>query len=188
MNREAMWVSLDERTFEHVSVKESADEIIADGSILHVGDASYRIHYVIHCDSKWRVRKLEMTREWPTREVLLLQSDGSGQWTDGNNNAVAGLKGCLDVDIYASPFTNTLAIRRLHLKPQQAEKLKVVFIQLPELKPVAVGQRYTHLSSESEHDIYKYEGLDSGYTVELPVDPDGILTEYPGFFKRIWTR
>jgi hypothetical protein len=49
--------------------------------------------------------------------------------------------GCRDIDIYYSPFTNALAIRRLGLRLGETRKIDVAFINFPEMKGSAVQQR-----------------------------------------------
>ena len=53
------------------------------------------------------------------------------------------LAGCLDVDISATPFTNTLALRRLDLQPGENASLTVAYVKLPELTFRPVSQRYS---------------------------------------------
>jgi uncharacterized protein len=139
MQREAMWVSFDERIFEQVRMYDrGADGIIADGWIIHLGEKSYRIHYKIEYDADWRVRKLELTRWNENIETVRLRSNGKGHWNDTEGKSIPSLDGCVDVDIYASPFTNTLAIRRLALQQGEAETIQVAFVNLPDLKVVSV--------------------------------------------------
>ncbi len=47
-------------------------------------------------------------------------------------------------------------------------------------------QRYTCLELNADGGLYKYEGLESDFIAELPVDSDGLVIDYPGLFKRIW--
>jgi hypothetical protein len=53
-----------------------------------------------------------------------LLSDGQGNWTTSDGQAVSELRGCIDVDISVSAFTNTLPIRRLGLAPTGSAELK----------------------------------------------------------------
>ena len=188
MNSEAMWVGIDQRTFEYVRLQDGDNVVIADGWIIHLDEKSYRIQYRIESDSQWRVRKLEMTSLGTHPESLLLHSDASGHWTDDLGKPVPTLAGCVDVDIYASPFTNTLPIRRLALKPEQAETIQAAFVTLPDLKVTAVPQRYTLRKMDQNGALYHYEGLDSGFQTDLPVDSEGLVIDYPEIANRIWKR
>jgi uncharacterized protein len=92
------------------------------------------------------------------------------------------------VDISATPFTNTLPIRRMELLPGQAYELTVAYIAVPEMETKPVRQRYTCLEVRPYGKLYRYESLSSGYTTELWVDNDGLVIDYPGVFKRVWTQ
>jgi uncharacterized protein len=43
-------------------------------------------------------------------------------------------------------------------------------------------QRYTCLK---RHSLYRYEAVDRSFSADLPVDPDGLVTDYPGLFERV---
>lgn len=188
MEREVMWVSVDEKIFEHLRLSISPEiGIKADGWIVHLNEKSYRIQYKLECDSAWIVRRMEFTRWDKNMQKVVFHSDGLGRWTNHEGKNLPELDGCIDVDIYASPFTNTLAIRRLALQEGDAKTIQVAFVNLPELKITPVKQRYTLLKTNPDGSVYRYEGLDSGYTVELPVDTDGLVIDYPEFFKRVWS-
>jgi hypothetical protein len=79
-----------------------------------------------------------------------------------------------------TPFTNTLAIRRLGLKVGQAAEIKVAYVLVPELRLRAAPQRYTRLAERR----WRFDGLDLDFTADLTVDADGFVVEYPGLFRR----
>jgi len=100
---------------------------------------------------------------------------------------VPALDGCIDVDISATPFTNTLPIRRLGLKPGEAANLKVAYLAIPEMRVEPARQRYTCLERDDQGGLYRYESLDgefAGFTADLPVDAGGLVLDYPGLFRR----
>lgn len=178
---EAMWMSKDNRIFEHVWLYKSAEGSVADGWIVHSGEDGYRIHYKIEVDASWRTRKVELTKWGEQVRTIQLHSDGDGHWSDHQGNEIPSLNGCIDVDLYASPFTNTIAMQRLALNPSQSETINVVFVGLPELKTEPVRQKYTMINEG----LYRYDGLETGFTTELPVDSQGFVIDYPNFFHRI---
>jgi uncharacterized protein len=128
-----------------------------------------------------------MDRLGKERTRLLLRSDGAGHWTDRSGQALTAMNGAVDLD-YASPFTNTIAIKRLALKDLQSETIQVVFVHLPDLRPTLVLQRYTLKRSNQNEVVYRYEGLNSGFTADITVDSDGLVIEYPGLAKRVWKK
>ena len=182
--RDVTWISLDETRFEHLRLRQAGAGIEADGLMVRHGDGTAgRFRYRIEGDGAWRLRKVLVSGEDAAPAVSLL-SDGDGRWRDGSGRALPELDGCHDVDIQASPFTNTLAIRRLRLAPGQAAEICVAFVTVPELEVRVFRQRYTRLLGDAQGSVYLYESLESDFRSELPVDGDGLLLEYPGYFRR----
>ena len=90
------------------------------------------------------------------------------------------LKGCMDLDIPLTPFTNTLPIRRLKLSPGRSQEVKVIYCDLlkQEIKPVC--QRYTCLSNSEYH----YENVPNDFEATILVDEFGLVIDYPYLFVR----
>ncbi|HYS06949.1 MAG TPA: putative glycolipid-binding domain-containing protein [Candidatus Dormibacteraeota bacterium] len=103
---------------------------------------------------------------------------------DGAGTALTDLDGCIDLDIAATPFTNTLPIRRLGLRPGGAADVEVVYIAVPDLRVSRVRQRYCCLRAEKGCGVYLYENLQNGFRAELPVDADGLVLDYPEQWRR----
>lgn len=191
MERNLLWSPLAEPGLEHLHLVEDDGQILADGVIIRVrADCPYRARYKIHCDVEWRVREVDVHLLDDALRDIRLRADGKGHWTDGSGNPVFALNGCFDVDISATPFTNTLAIRRLRLKPGETSELIAAYIEVPEMRVQPSQQRYTCLEVSSGGGLYRYEdeGLFRGFTADLPVDPDGLVLDYPNLFRRVWRR
>jgi uncharacterized protein len=180
MERNVLFSRCDGPGLEHLHLFEQNGEIIADSLLIAIEEnRAFRAHYTIHCDAAWCVRSI-------ARELHLL-ADGKGQWHTADGTPLSSLAGCIDVDITVTPFTNTLPIRRLHLTPGQAAEITVVYFSLPELQFQPARQRYTCLSTNTRGNIYKYEGLESGFTAELQTDHDGLILDYPDLWRRVWS-
>lgn len=119
-----------------------------------------------------------------SEEVDLL-ADGDGNWTTRNGEAIPELNGCLDVDVSATPFTNTLPIRRLGIAPAESAELPVAYVDTGEMRAWTEEQSYTCLERSARDGLYRYESLDGGFTADLPVDADGLVLDYPGLFRRV---
>jgi len=127
------------------------------------------------------VREVRVAAPDSERPVLELLADGEGHWKGRGGEPAPELDGCIDVDISATPFTNTLPIRRLGLKPGEFEELTVTSIRIPELLVGPERQRYGCLEAQTDGGLYRFEALPSGFTAELPVDAEGLVIDYPGF-------
>ena len=176
------WQDWSGEGLEHLSLREAPDGISAESVILGppVVEA-FAARYRILCDVGWRVRRLEVSLVGRERG-LELSSDGAGRWTDHPGAPRPDLEGAMDVDLSATPFTNTLPIRRLGLGSGQSETIRVVYVRLPDLTVSIDRQRYTCLEPGRR---YRYESVDSDFTREIEVDDDGLVVTYPGLFRRV---
>ncbi len=189
LERNILWTPWDEPGLEHLCLSQDAGQILADGMILRVKESKpFRVHYRIRCDVEWRVREVHVNLLGDAGQNIKLNADGEGRWTDGSGNHILSLDGCFEVDISVTPFTNTLAIRRMRLKPGEACDLVAAYISIPEMEVKPSRQRYTCLETGLEGGIYRYEdeGLFQGFTADLPVDSGGLVADYPALFRRVW--
>jgi hypothetical protein len=154
------------------------DERAADSVVLAFdeGRGPFRLTYRLTWDESWRLREADLvvTKERSTTS-LNLRTDGRGRWRDGGGRAIDELDGCVDIDIWPTPFTNSFPVRR--------EPLEVgAWVFAPDLTVRPQPQAYTRLADR----LYLFESLDGGgFSAELPVDEDGIVLDYPGLFRRL---
>ena len=160
-------------------------EYLADSVVLVSDDehGPFRLTYRLAWDESWRLRDAELIvmTERSTRS-LSLHTDGEGHWRDGDGRIIDNLNGCMDVDIWPTPFTNTFPIRREPMVVAERRLFKMAWIHAPDLAVHPRPQAYTRLAER----LYLFENLDgSGFRAELPVDEDGIVMDYPGLFRRV---
>jgi hypothetical protein len=171
---------------EHLRLEQHSNEIIADGMVIWAyQNLPLRIHYTVRCDASWAVRQVSVQANGSR---LRLTADGAGHWSRTPGTPLPALDSCLDVDIAATPFTNTLPIRRLALKPGASAEITVAYITIPELSLSPARQRYTCLEARPDGGRYRYESLASGFSAELTVDAEGLVIDYQGIFRRICPR
>lgn len=191
MERQVMWSPWTGPGLEHLHLLQQQTDIVADGLILGVQEQTpFRVHYEIRCDLHWRVRAIQLSLPGGSSHSLRFFTDGAGSWTTESGEAIPSFKGCLDVDISATPFTNTLPIRRLALQPGSSATLSMVYFAVPQMRVEVTQQRYTCLELNSAGGRYRYESLANGvssFTAELPVDRDGLVLDYPELFRRVGT-
>ena len=179
MARIVRWTDWDGKGLEHLSVADDETRIAARSLVIGERDGHrFGLSYQLTLDPRWRVREVSM--QIVDGPALHLVSDGHGRWSGADGMELAGLSGCIDVDIAATPFTNTLPIRRLDLAVGETGTIKVAYVSVPDLAVKAVEQRYTRLGEKR----FRYEGLSTGFSVEIEVDGDGIVGDYPGVFRR----
>ena len=183
-----MWTPWEAPGLEHLRLVTSDGGVVANGMVIGLeAGRPFRIGYEVRCDGRWRVREVRAAAPDLERPVLELLADGEGHWKRRGGEPIPELDGCIDVDISATPFTNTLPIRRLGLEPGESEELTVTYVRVPELLVGPERQRYGFLEAQADSRLYRFEALPSGFTDELPIDAEGLVIDYPGLFRRAWT-
>jgi len=166
---------------EHLLLSEGA----ADSVVLAFDEKNgpFRLSYRLAWDELWRLRDAELVvaTEHATRS-LSMQTDGQGHWQHRDGRAIDDLDGCVDVDIWPTPFTNSFPIRRERMAVGERRQFRTAWVFAPDLTVHPQAQAYTRLADR----LYLFEDLDgSGFRAELPVDEDGIVLDYPDLFRRV---
>jgi len=184
-----MWQPWSGPGLESLGIVEDADGVRADSVVIGFDDEGqpFAVRYAIRCDAAWHTRDVEVASLKGRSTTLALATDGMGQWTDRSGEHVPSLDGCLDVDLSATPFTNTLPIRRLALAPGWATEITVVYIAVPALT-VGVGrQRYRCLTWGPDGGAFRFETAAGDFTADITVDAEGLVMEYPQIARRVWS-
>jgi hypothetical protein len=178
----ARWQDWDAKGIEHLVLREGTREIVAESVVVGAAnDPVFAVRYRVRCDKSWRVRSAEIGIVGSDRKIEI-RGDGKGNWSGASGRALPKLAGAIDIDLSASPFTNTLPIRRLKLRAGQSAEIVTVYILVPGLTMTTDPQRYTCLEPLKR---YRYESIDSDFTRDIEVDRRGLVVTYPGLFRRL---
>jgi len=143
-------------------------------------DKIYKVEYWIKTNQNWETVFLEInSRHSNQTQLTRFEGDGKGNWIK-NGKKADQFKGCIDIDIPLTPFTNTLPIRRLKLSQNQAQEIQVIYCDLLEQQIKSVRQRYTCLSDTEYH----YENVPNDFEATIQVDESGLVIDYPSLFVR----
>jgi len=141
-----------------------------------------KIAYQVVCGESWSTRiAIVKIRRGRMRARQSLWAGQDGTWFSHGGVERPDLVGCTDVDLEASPSTNTLPIRRLRLDVDEAREVRAAWVRFPELTVEPLRQRYTRIGE----DRYRYESLDSGFSADIDVDDAGLVVHYPGGWTRV---
>jgi hypothetical protein len=160
-------------------------EHMADSVVLAFDEehGPFRLTYRLAWNESWQLGDAELVlATGRSTRSLSLQTDGHGHWRHRGGQAIAELDGCVDVDIWPTPFTNSFPIRRQPMGVGERRQFRMAWIFALDLTVHAQPQAYTRLADR----LYLFENLDgSGFRAELPVDEDGIVLDYPDLFRRV---
>lgn len=168
---------------EHLRLSEAQ----ADGLVVAIDDerGPFRLHYRLSWDPQWCLRHADLSlvsEEGVAVRTMRLATDGQGHWTDDRGAALPALDGCLDIDLWPTPFTNSFPIRRVPLAVGERREFRMAWVDGTALTVRPQVQAYTRLDERR----YRFESLEgSGFTADLAVDGDGLVVDYPGLFKRV---
>jgi len=177
----AIWKGWNGESREYLTLRESVENITAESLIISDGGGRpFAARYAIECDAGWRVRSVSVDLVGEGRGIHL-RRDGDGTW-HGGSVELPGLKGAIDVDIFPTPFTNTIPIRRLGLGAGQSADITAAYITLPEMSVTSDPQRYTCIEPLR---FYRFESPGSDFARDVEVDGDGLVVSYPGLFRRV---
>jgi hypothetical protein len=182
--RDVIWEWLDRPGLEHLRLTTEPTGIRAESLVVTAIDGvPLRLEYQLTCDCAWRFRAAELSLGHAGAERDLRIECRDGTWElDGRPRA--DLSPAVDIDIMATPFTNTLPVRRLAPWPDEAVEMTVAWVMLPTLKVRPVRQSYRRLAPGDPPSRLEYRNLESGFTAALGLDADGLVTHYGGVWRR----
>lgn len=175
------------RTDEHRGHSMARVEEVAGGWVFLGSEVIAGPEEILSCsfrvllDRDWRTREVEVRSVSALGErSLALRADEQRRWWR-NGTPDAALDGCVDVDVAATPLTNTFPIRRLaELGAGDAVTTPVAWVDVPALGVTRVDQTYRRLGTHR----WRYSDPLHGAFV-LTVDDDGLVTDYEGFATRV---
>lgn len=180
--RDVRWTPTSGAGLEHLHLTTTPDGIVARSVVVGTfGDVAFGASYEIRLGADWHVSSFRV--ETVHGEVLDLRSPAPGRWVDASGDPRVDLDGCVDIDLSATPFTNTLPIRRAAIAPADGEvAFRMLYVPFDTLEPFPDTQFYTAIEADR---LYRFVNDDRSFTSDLAVDEDGLVTDYPGLFKRL---
>lgn len=184
MQTSIIWKGLDSYSTEHCHIMLCESGPVVQATIIGAEKGKvYKTGYVIKCNEKWHTLSLDLSSSFD--DVLSehrLRSDGRGNWTQDGKDA-AFLKGCLDIDISQTPFTNSLFINRANLQVGSMQEVSLIYVDVLQRELSVKLQQYTRLSRRQ----YRFANVPNDFEALVSVDDSGIVTHYEGLFTRVAT-
>jgi uncharacterized protein len=174
LDRSVRWRGLAPASIEHCHVISTERDTRIRGTVIA---PTYGLFYRIKLDDTEHVRTLKIERT--DGKVLELFSDGAGNWSDDRAEPLAALKGCVDIDIWPTPLTNSLPIWRSQWSVGTPQRFAMAWIDGDDMSVKRSEQIYTKLDDTR----FRFQSAD--FERVLEVDGDGLVLNYPGLFERI---
>jgi len=176
LNPTIRWQGLgDTGTLEHCQVISNGRDTRIRGAIIA---PDYGLFYRLKLDDEGHVRTARIERT--DGRVLELFSDGAGGWSDDRAEPLPTLRGCIDIDLWPTPLTNSLPIWRTDWTDGEPRRFAMAWIDGDTMTVERQEQIYTRLGAFR----FRYQGAE-GFERMLEVDPDGLVTTYPGLFRQM---
>ncbi len=143
-----------------------------------LGGRGFGLEYVILVDSSFNTQsaKFHLLEGCNIRDMEI--GIVNGEWlVDGIIQE--DLAGCTDIDIQASPVTNTIPIKRAGLSDGCQTEIYAAWVKLPTLEVEKVSQRYMRINASE----YFYSS--GTFKARLLLNPSGLVTDYEGIWKEV---
>jgi uncharacterized protein len=194
--RALLWTRTDTAGAEHVAFDDRRG-LTARGVQVAVDPVPYACRYELYTDEAWATARFEATAEgagW-SRTVRLERAAGRWRVTTAEQGDLDGalraagrvaapmpgiedadrLADAYDVDLYASPLTNTLPLRRMGMVDFT---ITAAWVLLPSLAVVASEQSYTVLGDN------RVRYASGSFRADLDLDEQQFVVRYPGLAQR----
>ncbi len=171
--------------FEAVFLQSGPDGRRFEGATSAVEDwEAWNVAYTIDVDASWATRSARVVgRSTSGRREVRLETTDAGDWLVDGEQAPQ-LRGCLDIDLESSSFTNALPVHRLGLEVGQGANAPAVYVRALDLAVERLEQRYLRIADEDSIECYDYSAPQFSYAARLTYDAAGLLLNYPGLAER----
>jgi hypothetical protein len=175
------WRPVEGQGLEHLVLRSQPQGYSVRSRVIGENDGRpFAFSYEIDLDQDWRV--LSFAIDSVDGRSRCYRSPLEGRWQDGGGNALAKFDGCIDIDLSFTCFTNSLPIHRMVFSEGQAREFAMLWMPSDTLEPFVDGQRYTCREPGKR---FHYEATDGSFEAEISFDEYGLVTDYPGLFRRV---
>ena len=174
LNRSIRWRGLDLATIEHCHVIANGRDTRIRGAVI---GPDFGLFYRLKLDENGHTRTVKIERA--DGRQLELFCDGAGGWSDDRAEPLPALRGCVDVDIWPTPLTNSLPLWRSQFELDRPVRFAMAWIDATEMTVKRSEQVYTKL--DDAH--FRYQSGD--FERVITVDEDELAVLYPGIFERV---
>ena len=168
-----VWASRDPAGIERCTVSRRPGGWSLAGALVRGSeDGPVYLSYVIGTDRRWVTKRVRVQEVVKGKKTVLELESRSSTWYLGGRK-VEALNGCADVDLEASPVTNTLPIKRVGQRVGSKLDLSVAWVRFPSLEVQPLERSYERVGKVR----YVYRSA-TGVRTEVEVDGFGLVRRY----------
>lgn len=173
------WRRLDLDGLERFELQHEAGRVVATGVLVCAEPPGFALEHRWRLTPDWRTVSLELAQHGPHGRVALrVERDGDGWRVDGRPRP--DLRGADEPDVSATPFCNSLPIRRLPQDAGATMTLDTCYVDAATMTVERSTQRYERLAANRVR--YVDLGVAAGFTAVLDLDDAGLVSSYEGLF------
>jgi hypothetical protein len=172
--------------FEIVFIRHARRGWRLDGHTVGVdAGVPWALRYRIAVDHRWRTRAADViaTADGVARRTSLRRDASAGWLVDGSS--APHLDGCVDVDLEVSVCTNTIAVRRMQLRPGEASDAPAAYVRADGHTVERLDQTYRRCDDDAPVNRYDYAASRFDFNCCLEYDDAGLILNYPGLATRV---
>ena len=178
--RQVVWASAKPPGVEYCTVRAGTNGWALGGTIVRQLDGrSALITYLIETDLSWKTKSVLVKQLLDRKHYSLKIEVKRSRWFVRGREKKR-LKGAFDVDLEASPVTNTLPIRRTNMRVGSKVDLTVAWVRFPSLRVEPFQQGYERMSKSR----YVYKSS-TGFRAEIEVDGFGLVRHYGDYWRAV---
>ena len=175
-----LWQRLDQPGHESCRVFfQNSNWLLTGTAVFAHNQQPCRLDYRIVCDSEWRTLSARVGG-WVGNQTVEVEISVDSQFRWRLNDVERPeVSGCIDLDLNFSPSTNTLPVRRLGLAIEHEGRFRAACLRFPSFSLEPLEQLYRRLDVET----YRYESAGGKFHTDIKVNPAGLVTDYPSFWR-----
>jgi uncharacterized protein len=173
------WRRIDQPGLELARIDIEKHGVAVSSTLVDAGERPFSLRYIWTLDTSWRTRTLRIEHMDGDDRWLTIERASDASWRVDRQPA-PHLDGCVELDLSATPFCNTLAIRRLG---NDDGELTAAYISADDMSVTSSRQRYEKINGHTWR--YTDLGVAHGFTAALEFDKDGLVARYEGLFEAL---